>query len=512
MNARRAGAKTRIGTLLGAALFAAFGQAQAQRWSIEPSVTTQATATDNSTFEESRVEGLNDVVFTVAPTVTFRREGARLRAAGTLGLSAAHYLDGTQSGRLVPAANVGATLEAIERNLFIDAAVVITQTRNNPFAPRAEGVPAVDRLQTAQARISPYLQGNPSPNLRYLVRSDNSWTDSRTKDGPAFELNGYVGRHVAEIERLPRPLGLALQLERTATRFSDTSQGTLTLDAARVRADYAFAAELTAGLRAGYERNDYVLGDKRDGSIYGVELAWRPTERTDVNGIWEHRFFGSGWRTTLSHRRPRFAFNALLSRDVGSAPQSLFTLTPTDDVAGLLDAAFTTRIPDPVERARIVQEVMSRQALPRSLGAPMNVYTQRISLITSRSASVVLLGARSSIAFTGFYLRTEDLPDSIFGLLGTAVENNTQRGATVTYSHQLAPLTSLNATYGYTRTQALRAIAPDSSDQHALRVQTQRQLGPRTNGFVGARYQIFNSSTTSDARETAIFAGLTHRF
>lgn len=488
------------------------GVAHAQRSTIEASVTTQATITDNSAFEESRIEGPNDVVLTVAPSLTFRREGARLRAGGTVGLSAAHYVDGTQAGRLVPFGNVGATLEAIERSFFIDAAAIVTQTRNNPFAPRAEGVPAVDRLQTTQARISPYLQGNPSPNLRYLVRSDNAWTDTRAKGGAAGELNGYVGRHFAEIERLPRPWGLALQAERTATRFADTPQGTLTLDAARLRTDYAFGQELVLGLRGGYERNNYVLGDQGNGSIYGAEAMWRPTERTDLNAHWEHRFFGSGWRASFAHRRPRIAFNALLSRDVGSAPQSLFTLAPTDDVRALLDAAFTTRVPDPVERARLVQDVIARQGLPTSLGAPLTVYTQRISLISSRSASVVLLGARGSIALTGFYLRTEDLPDSVFAVLGTAAENNVQRGFAVTYSHQVTPLTSLNAIYGFTRTRALRAIAPDASDQHSLRVQTQHRLGSQTSAFLGARYQIFNSSTTSDAREKAAFAGLSHKF
>lgn len=498
--------------MLGVVLIATFGPAVAQRWAVEASVTTQATVTDNSAFEESRVEGPNDVILTVAPSLTFRREGARLRAGGTVGLSAAHYVDGTQAGRLVPTGNVGATLEAIERNFFIDAAAVVTQTRDNPFAPRAEGVPAVGRLQTTQARISPYLQGDPSPNLRYLVRSDNSWTDTRAKESTAGELNGYVGRHVAEIERPPRPWGLAVQVERTATRFTDTTQGTLTLDAARLRTDYAFAQEFVVGLRAGYERNNYVLDDQGNGSLYGAELIWRPTERTDLNGYWEHRFFGSGWRVSFAHRRPRIALNALLSRDVGSAPQSLFTLAPTDDVAGLLDAAFATRVQDPVERARLVQELIARQGLPTSLGGPLTIYTQRVSLIRSQSASVVLLGARSSIALTGFYLRTEDLPDSVFSVLSTAVENNIQRGGTLTYSHQMTPLTSLNATYTYTRTRALRAIAPDTSDQHSLRVQTQIGLGPHTSSFLGARYQIFSSSTTNDAREKAAFAGLTHRF
>lgn len=510
--ARRPLSRARRSAALGAVLIAAFGQAAAQRWAFEAAVTTQATVTDNSAFEESRVEGRNDVVLTVAPSLTFRREGARLRAGGTVGLSAAHYVDGTQAGRLAPLGNVGATLEAIERNFFIDAAAVVTQTRDNPFAPRAEGVPAVGRLQTTQARISPYLQGNPSPGLRYLVRSDNAWTETRAQESAAGELNGYVGRHVAEIERLPRPWGLAVQVERTANRFTDTPQGTLTLDAARLRTDYAFAQELVVGLRAGYERNNYVLDDRGNGSLYGAESIWRPTERTDLNAHWERRFFGSGWRVSFAHRRPRIAFNALLSRDVGSAPQSLFTLAPTDDVAGLLDAAFATRVPDPVERARLVQELIARQGLPTSLGGPLSIYSQRVSLIRSQSATVVLLGVRSSIALTGFYLRTEDLPDSVFAVLSTAAENNIQRGGALTYSHQMTPLTSLNATYTYARTRALRAIAPDKSDQHSLRVQTQHRLGPNTSGFLGARYQVFNSSTTDDAREKAAFAGLTHRF
>lgn len=497
---------------LGLALIAVSGPAAAQRWTLEASVTTQATATDNSAFEESRVEGPSDVVLTVAPSLTFRREGARLRAAGTVGLAAAYYADGSQAGRLVPVGNVGATLEAVERSFFVDAAAVVTQTRRNPFAPLAEGVPAVDRLQTAQARISPYLQGNPSSNVRYLVRSDNSWTETRAQGVAVGELNGYVGRHVAEIERLPRPLGLGLQIERTATRFIDTTQGTLTLDAARLRADYAFGLELVMGLRAGYEQNNYVLDAKGNGAIYGAGLAWRPSERTDLTGHWEHRFFGSGWRMTFAHRRPRIAWNALLSRDVGSAPQSLFTLTPTDDVVRLLDAALTTRVPDPVERARLVQDVIARQGLPTTLGGPLTIYTQRISLISSRSASVVLLGVRSSIALTGFYLRTEDLSDSVFAVLSTATESNVQRGAALTYSHQMTPLASLNATYSYRRARALRSIAPDASDQHSLRIQTQHRLAERTSGFVGVRYQTFNSLTVSDARETAAFAGLTHRF
>lgn len=485
------------------------GVAYAERWTFDASVLTQVTATDNSGFEsKSRRE--SDVLVELSPRIAIWGEGARLRVGGSATLGGVHYVDGTQDSRLLPTADLLATLEAIERRLFLEAAAVVTQTRENPFAPRPEGASTFNRLETRQGRFSPYLQGNLVTDVRYLVRSDNAWT--ATSGGTAAEGDGYVGRHVVELDRAPRPFGWGAQAERTDSRFDDAAQRRLTQDVARVRLDYAFTPQLAAGVRAGYEQNNFVLDGRGDGSIYGVNVTWRPTERTDLNGFWEDRFFGSGWRLSFSHRMPRLAWNALLSRDLGSAPQSLFTLPATDNVAGLLDAAFTTRFPDPVERARIVQDLIARQGLPSALGAPLSIYAQRISLINSRSASVVLLGVRNSLGLTGFYLRTEDLSDTIFAGIGTALTNNTQRGATLTFSHQLSTLTSLNATTAWTRTRELGQVDPEQSDQYTLRVQMLRQLAPRTSISVGARRQIFNSNRIDDARETAIFAGLTHRF
>lgn len=491
-----------------AAAIGLLGAVHAQRWTVDVGVSTQVTVTDNSGFEDSRSQTKSDGVVEVAPRVTFSREGARLRAAGSLALGVLHYVEGTRESRLVPAANVGATLEAVPRNFFIDAAAVVTQTRANPFAPQPEGLSSVNRLQEAQLRLSPYLQGNPSVNTRVFARSDNSLTRG-TRQG-VTEIDSYVGRHVAEFERLPRPLGFGLQLERTETRFRDTAQGPLTLDVGRLKFTYGPGPQLTTGLRYGYETNNYVV-DGGDGRIWGAELTWRPTERTDLNGVWERRFFGSGARLSFSHRLPRLAWNVLMSRDVGSAAQSLFTLPATDNVAGLLDAALTTRFPDPVERARVVQELMARQGLPSTLGSPLPLYAQRVSLLTSKSASIVLLGARGSVGLTSFYLRTEDLRDSIFAPIDDTL-NNSQRGAALTFSRELSPVTSLNATLSWTHTKGLTQADPEESDQHTLRVQALRRIGPRTQAYVGARRQLFNSNRVGDAREAAAFAGLAHRF
>lgn len=494
--------------VLAAVLCVACSPAAAERWTLEASVTTQATATDNGNFED-RTQRETDVLLEVTPRVAFRGEGARLRIGGSVALGGVHYVEGTQDSTFLPTADVTARLEAIERLFFVEAAVLATQTRENPFAPRPEGLSTFNRLETTQVRLSPYLQGNWGPDLSYLVRSEN--TQTNTSGGTTTDADAYVGRHVIELERLPRPFGWELQLERTDTRFEDALQPTLTLEIARLTANYAFSPQFSLGLRGGYEQNNYVLDDG-DGAIYGASVVWRPTERTDFNALWEDRFFGSGWRLAFNHRMPRLAWNVQLSRDLGTAPQQAFTLPATDNVAGLLDAAFTTRFPDPAERARIVQDLIARQGLPAALGGPISIYAQRVSLINSSSASVVLLGVRNSIGLTVFYLRTEDLSDTIFSTAGSELDNNTQRGATLTFSHQLSALTSLNATAAFSRTRALGDAGPDESTQHTVRIQALRQLAPKTSAFVGARHQIFNSNTLDDARETAIFAGLTHRF
>lgn len=488
---------------------ASCGMAQAERWTIDAGVSTQVTATDNSGFE-SRSQRESDVLIQVTPRIGIRGEGARLRVGGSVGLGGVHYVEGTQDSRFLPTADLLATLETIERRLFLEAALNVTQTRENPFAPRPEGASTFNRLETRQGRFSPYLQGDIATDVRYRVRSDNAWTS--TSGGTTADGDSYVGRHVVELERTARPLGWGIQAERTDSRFDNAAQRRLTEDIARIRLDYAVTSQLAVGVRAGYERNNFVLDGRGDGSIYGANLTWRPTERTELSGFVEDRFFGSGWRLSFSHRMPRLAWNALLSRDLGSAPQSVFTLPATDNVVGLLDAAFTTRFPDPVERARIVQDLIARQGLPSALGAPLAIYAQRISLINSRSASVVLLGVRNSLGLTGFYQRTEDLSDTVFSGVGPALTNNTQRGAALTFSHQWSALTSLNATTGWTRTRELGQTDPEQADQYTLRLQALRQIAPKTSAFVGARHQIFNSNRLDDARETAIFAGLTHRF
>lgn len=474
---------------------------------------SQATWTSNAAFQAAGQEQ-DDLILEIAPRFTLNAEGARLQLNGTAVLNTVTYSRSAQDNAFRPEVDFTARLEAVERRFFVEAGLRATQVLQDPFRARADGASSFNSATATQARVAPYLQGAFSPTMRYLARSDNTWThqSDAISTASAAVADIYLGRHLVEIERTPVPFGATLQFERTDTRYEDSLQPTLYTDIARIIGNYAVSPEVVLALRGGYERNNYTTADN-EGAIVGAGATWRPTERTELSGLYEDRFFGSGWRMVFSHRMPRLGWNITSSRDVGSFAQSLLELPATTNVAALLDRILTTRFPDPTERGRAVQDVIDRQGLPSATSRAATLYGQRLSLIASQNATVTLLGVRNSLAFGVFRLRTEELLDaSAFPIIGSARENNTQRGATVTLSHLLTALTSLNATAVWSNVRGLGVASGETSRQNMYRVQATRRLAPRTNGFIGMRYQEFDSSVESNATEGAVFLGLQHSF
>ena len=106
--------------------------------------------------------------------------------------------------------------------------------------------------------------------------------------------------------------------------------------------------------------------------------------------------------------------------------------------------------------------------------------------------------------------KNEQLPDALLGANALAVA---QDGISITLSHQLTTSTTANLTSGYIRTRGLGVDEGSFSKQKSARLQVTRQLAPKTNAFVGARVEQFNSNVgVGSARENAAFVGLGHSF
>jgi uncharacterized protein (PEP-CTERM system associated) len=488
-------------SVLGATLLlAAAGPAKAQRWSVEPAISSQLSWTSNSSLGAANAK--DDTVLSIRPRMAIRREGARLLVTGDVALSGVAYFNRTQSSTVLPEVDLGSRWEAIDNWLFLEAGVRTVQASNDPFAARTETGSTFNTLTATQTRLSPSIETSLDSRMRYRLRSDNTWTRTASADDNAVvssDAAGYFGLHQAFIEHDPQPLGWRLEAQRADTRYDAPGSPQLISDLARAVVNVALTEDLSAGLRAGRERNNFSITADGGRNFYGAQAQWQPTQRTLLLADGENRFFGKGWRLGFDHRTPQFAFTVSLLRDVQSAPQSLLDLPATGNVRALLNAMFTTRFPDAAERARVVRQFMADQGLPSSTLGAAKLYSQRV-------------GARNAVALSGFHTRTEDLPGSTFSTIGLPSNNNIQYGTGLTWSHRVAADLNVASTLDWSRIQALEGVASGRSTQQGLRVQVNAQASRQTAGFVGGRYRKLNSNAAVAGREGSLYLGLDHKF
>jgi uncharacterized protein (PEP-CTERM system associated) len=485
--------------------------AQAQKWSIEPSVSSELEWTSNAAFGETGARG--DTIVDVRPRIRLLGEGAQIKFSGTAGLAAVAYVNRTQPSRILPEADLTASLEAVQRFLFIDAGLRASQTSVDPFGARAEtGTTSENSVTTTQARLTPRIEGT-TQGLRYLVRSDNTLTyeSGATASIAGSSSAGYFGRHSASFEQDAKPFGWRFEAERSETRYRDTTQVPLVLDVARATLNYAVVQDLIVGVHVGRERTSFATQGSI-GNIYGTDLKWQPSPRITFTGFEEKRFFGSAWRLAFDYRTPSIAMNLISTRDISTSPQTLFDLPATDNVAALLDAIYTTRFPDPAQRALVVQDLIARQGLPTSTLQPITLRAQRLSVVNQTIATVALIGVRNTIALSAFQTRTEDAAQAPEFATGDALTNNTQYGASLSLTHQLAPTLAVTAAADWSRIRALEGLGNQQTRQSGAQVRLNVTASPRTNAYALARYRNLDSNTSVSGREASVAVGVDHRF
>ena len=361
-------------------------------------------------------------------------------------------------------------------------------------------------------RLAPYLQGTVGPYVRWLIRSDNTYNWTSQSNAPLE--NAYYARNLAEVVRAPTPFGLTLRLTNDITRIQNQLQPDQTLYTALAIFDYAFTPQFKFGLRGGYESTNYTA-EETSGPIYGANLSWRPSPLTSLEGYWESRFYGPSYQYQFSHRQRRVASSFGGYRTISTYPQVLLQVPSTSSVSGLLDAILIARFPDPVERAKQAQDLITRQGLPESLPQGAYIYNQSANILTGFNANWALIGVRNTLALNLFYLKTEYLPDARVPPSFLTFNNSIQRGAGLSLSHLLTPVVTLNGTITTQYTTGFDQNADLSGREGWMSLQANWQASPRTTLFFGSRYQRTSNASAAlaftESNETTIFAGLFHR-
>jgi uncharacterized protein (PEP-CTERM system associated) len=489
--------------------------AAAENWTVTPSVAVRETYTTNANLGGSGQEEWAFVT-DLTPRIGFQGLGARARLTGDVAVQFQQYLGEYDAGNIYPQANLLGNIEAIERFFFVEGAINISQRYLSPFAPQPQSNigDTNNRYDSYSYRVSPYIQGTFAGEGSYFLRNDSIWsTLGNVPAGvSAYTRSSFVNQWIGRAESPSRrTFSVGAELDTTYTKFQD--QPALTTELVQGLVHWRPDPQVHLYAIGGYEQNNYVLTESSD-ITYGGGGEWRPTDRTLVAGRYVHRFFGDSYLVDVTHRNPFSAISVNASRNISTYPQQLFALPAGASVAGLIDAAFTTRIPDPAARAEAVQTFLNQTGLPATLQSPLNYYTQQVLLLEQASATFTLLGARNSLAFTVYYRDSEPLAGATGFVLPPefAIQNNnTQRGGAIAFNHRLTTLTGLTATATRYDTTA-RAPLTGKSTTNAFLVGLRSQLSPKTTGVTGLTYTDFDSNLRSDYEEFTAYVGLNLRF
>ncbi len=514
---------------------AAAGDALSDNWTYQAS----AGATETYNHYIGADQPSDGFVTSLTAALGIHGEGARLKLNGTVGGTEVLYAGQGESNSFAPNVNLAASLEAIEKFFYVDATANISETFVSPFGPQPGNLttPTNNRYISQTYSVSPYLKGVIAPDIAYSLRDDNVWTPSATYGNSSVKvpttyynnLNGQMSSVLGN--------GGGWTLQYTRQSYDNgVDTGTYLVQVGRGIASFAVDPQLTLSLRGGYESDQFpaltgaggafLPSQSNQGAIYGGGIDWRPTDRTLVNGYWEHQFFGSAYNWQVTHRLPNIALSALFTRGLSSYPQLALLIPAGVTVAQFLDAAFATRIPDPAQRAAAVAQFLAQTGLPPTLVSPLNFYATQITVQQTASFSAVWVGVVNALGFTLFDLKSEEISGS-----GSALPpafqsgaNSTQTGAGVNFSHRLSAFTNLVASAVYTTTtpngNTAETLGSVRTKNYNATVSLSTQFTPKTNGSVGVTYFLFDTPGSSSVPSTSIprqatvglYASIAHTF
>jgi uncharacterized protein (PEP-CTERM system associated) len=500
----------------------AVGPLHAERW------TTTASASVTGTYNHytGQAQPNDDFVTSLGAGVTFDGEGARLRLKGIVAATEQLYSGQNTTNSFAPYVNITGHLEAIEKFFFVDAAAYVTQTFISPFGPQPGNIttPTNNRYTSESYSVSPYIEGRLGSYVTYLVRDDNAWTTSTSYGGSSLKTPTTYWNNLDARASYSPPGRLGWQLEYSAQYYDPgVPMGTYIVQLARAIGTYHVDPQLDVSARIGYEKDRFpqvtTLGNSPQGSIYGVGVHWRPTDRTDLSGFWEEHYYGSDYSWELTHRLPNVALRANFTRGLTSYPQLALLIPAGVDVAQFLDLAFTTRIPDPAARQQAIAQFLAQAGLPPTLSSPLNVYAQTLTLQNTATFYAVWVGGLNSVGFSLFRVESTAIsgqgsplpPPFQFG------SDYTQSGVGVSYSRRLSALANLVANVTYSRTTPHTtddSVSSFSSNNFNATVALTKRFTPKTNCEVGISYFVFETPGSGIGRQNtfSIFGMLSHTF
>lgn len=492
---------------------AAASQPQAPNSYIVPSVTVLATQTSNANLGTSAGSHA-DTVLDVMPQVFLQSSHARWQLQGNLGLQGIYYAQGTNTDVVAPDGNAKLHTEWVPDLLYVDAGFNAFQSAVSPYVGQTGAVQG-PQYTTMQWSLSPYIRREIVPGLEFLARSDATWTDVSNTPSQGGIYGGRYLDQTLRLDQRPQRLGYTLAVEQTYATYDDEPYAWLRDTTARAILNFALTPQTVVGVIGGHETVD-AFDSEVNSSIYGLRTAWKPGPYASLDATVEHRYFGTGWTVLASGGAQQARLNLSWQRSVSSELAPLGGANASGGSIGdILDSMLSTQYPDPLQRVRVVQDLLGSAGLPYDLATSGNFYTASSALQNNLELTGLLLRVRDSLALSVYRNRVQDLflpGQEALQLLQTNSNDLVQTGVAMNYGHRLTPLDNLNVTLQRENDAGFGPSEGLSGRTKSLIAQIDHRLSPRTIALIGVRRELLTSTQVQGGTESAVFAGFVHRF
>jgi uncharacterized protein (PEP-CTERM system associated) len=484
--------------------------------STELSIDGALTATDNALSQpDDQKEG--DLIAIVRPRMRWGHVSPGL----TADLDAAMVLTGSMFGRQPdtgrPDVHASANATLVDQWLYFEAAGYAQQTEEDPFGPRVQYTsPANVRIEQ-QVAASPAIRHRFGPRLSMELQR----SDSVTWNATGIDVTRYAHASDLRLDLDPAPLGASAALSRQDGHDEGVPLSELLIETAALGVKLApGGSDLVLTAEGGRDHVRTALTDHTD-PMAGVGLQWRPSDRTDVEGSLEQRFFGKGGTFTLNHRSPRSQLVVDLRREPVLASESFGSLSGQIGATGAdmhtaLDAILAPRYPDPRVRAGVVDQLLNGQGPNSTAFGPVDAVANYPQLLTQAMATWTWLAPRTTYSVAAWNRTVEVLKrqgDPLTTVPGFGGDNR-QVGGTAQLSHRLTTTLSVDALAQLSRISGLGTQSSQRSIDQTLRVWLTKGLSARTTATAGMQVERFDSHVTGQSSFNTVlaFVGLVQRF
>jgi uncharacterized protein (PEP-CTERM system associated) len=466
------------------------------------------TWTDNNTLSSSNKDAA--LITLVTPGISVLSTVGPIKGSLDYSLNSVLYVKSSAANRAQQNLAAQGSTELIKNFLSLDAQASIAQQVASAFGQQTidNSLSNPNRTEVATVSMSPHVKGRLFGWTAYDARA--SFVETNAKGS----ITGDSRNQSASLRFDGLGSGPLNWWTMSSGQQSSFKSGSKNMSAmARVGLNYRPEPDLSFGINAGRERNDYLStglvgsnNGKTNSSTAGLNASWSLSPRTKLAADWQSHEYGDAHTFNFDHRMARSSFRLLSSQSVSLGNGS--NVGGLNSNYDLYFLQFASLEPDLLKRDLLVRNTLLSLGLNPNAVATSGFLTSSPSLQERQEGSFTWQGLRTTLTTTASRSSTSRLGATAGSGDLAASGRIIQRGLTFSLTQRLTPIS--NATLTVSQTESQGDLATQTTTLKAITANWSSRLGLRTSIAVGARFTEFVSLTSY--RERAVFANLVQQF